>query len=237
MSGKMIVEVPDSHDSGACGQDKLKEWPDPVAWLQKTTGRRCSLLGRVERQTSHVPSHVILVDGAVSRVPNLPYWGCKWVHPMGRDYRLDYDGEHLRFLVRSEEVRYVPGIHLVSLMKLGRLTWPKPSFWVRSAARAIESYKHHADPGAHNMIWGPEGLRLVDEERSASAAMSRVEMRFRVRRHIMAWWRGATAVMSDGGLKAPDWLVTTMLLAKDCLRKVLPRCVVRFLKRVLYRIP
>ena len=162
MSAKVIIEVPDPNDEGACGQHKLKEWSDPRAWVEQTTGRRSTLIGQVKRHTSKWPSHIILVEGPVERTPSKPYWGSTYAHPQGNDYRLHYDGQQLHLTIRQQEVDYVPGVCLLNLMKLGRLVWPKEETLVDSGMAALQRAGTHLDPLPHNMLWTPHGLKLID---------------------------------------------------------------------------
>ena len=43
MSARMIIEVPDAEDRGACGQTHLQDWRDPLEWTRKATGRTVCL--------------------------------------------------------------------------------------------------------------------------------------------------------------------------------------------------
>jgi hypothetical protein len=188
MSARMILEIPDSEDHGACGQTHLKEWRDPIEWTRTVTGRHCTLIGRGERHTSDASSHIVLVEGPVSRRPAVAYWGSEYVHPAGNDYELQYDGKDLTFSVRGKRIDYVSGVNLLSLMKLGRLTWPPPPYWERSGTDEIRRYPDHKDPAPHNMIWTPRGLHLIDgDDRRGDAVGSAAERV--LRRNIRAWWK------------------------------------------------
>ena len=88
MSARMIIEVPDADDRGACGQTHLQEWRDPLEWVRNMTRRTCTLIGRGDRHTSEAASHIILVEGAVSRKPLVAYWDSQYVHPQGSDYEM-----------------------------------------------------------------------------------------------------------------------------------------------------
>ncbi len=158
MSARMIIEVPDAEDRGACGQTHLQDWRDPLEWTRKATGRTCTLIGRGERHTSEAASHIILVEGPVRRQPTLAYWDSQYAHPDGNDYVMMYDGVELNFTIRRQQIDYVSGVNLLSLMKLGRLVWPPPAHWVRSGANEIRRCKGHRDPIPHNMLWNPAGL-------------------------------------------------------------------------------
>lgn len=195
MSARMIIEVPDSEDRGACGQTKLREWRDPLEWTRSITGRQCTLIGRGERHTSEAASHIILVEGPVSRHPALAYWDSQYLHPNGNDYEMAYNGSSLRFAVRGQQIGYLPGVNLLSLMKLGRLVWPQPDHWVDSGIDEIRRCEGHRDPIPHNMIWTPAGLRLIDgNDRRGDAVGHAAEAV--LRRTIRAWWKNRMAAPS-----------------------------------------
>lgn len=61
MSKKLIVEIPDKDDSGACGQDFIKRMEDPLAWCREVTGFSAETIGRMTRHTSTAKSHLILI--------------------------------------------------------------------------------------------------------------------------------------------------------------------------------
>lgn len=188
MSARMIIEVPDAEDRGACGQTKLQDWRDPLEWTRRATGRTCTLIGRGERHTSEAASHVILVEGAVSRRATSAYWDSQYVHPNGNDYQMTYDGSSLRFMIRGQQIDYLPGVNLLSLMKLGRLVWPLPAHWVRSGIDEIRRCKGHKDPIPHNMVWTPAGLRLIDGNDRRGDAVGRSAEAV-LRRNVRAWWK------------------------------------------------
>jgi hypothetical protein len=193
MSAVLIAEVPDASDAGACGREHLEAWGnDPVAWFHEQTGRECTLLGRIGRHTSDVPSHLILVHGPVSRRPSVPYVGFSYQRDEPPDYRVDYDGRAVSLAIRGATVAdYRPGVNLVSLMRLGTLVHPPRATWLGWADRAITRYPEHGDPYPHNMIWTPDGLDLIDHddmaiEWSHTEAMATFEVNLR------AWERGRT---------------------------------------------
>ncbi len=192
MSATLIAEVPDEQDSGACGRRHLETWgSDPVAWFREQTGRDCQLLARVGRHTSEVRSHLILVQGPVERHPIVPYWGYDYDRPTAGNYHVAYDGDRVQLSVRGAPVDYVPGINLLSLMRLGTLVHPAVPYWEASARAAIEAAPAHGDPYPHNMIWTPDGLHLIDPsdldvERSTDMAMASLA------RNLVAWQRGRT---------------------------------------------
>lgn len=195
MSGVLIAEVPDSADFGACGQSRLREWADPIAWFREQTGRTVTLLGRVPRHTSSVPSHLIMVSGPISREPTVPYWNYDPMYGPQRQprtgvdaapYQMRYDGERVHFAIRGEEVAYRPGVNLVSLMYLGRLLRPEPAYWIQSAAAAVESWPDHGDPMPHNMLWTPTGLSLIDgDDQQGRSTMQASQLS--MAHHVTAW--------------------------------------------------
>src|SRR5688572_3193826 len=192
MSRRMIIEVPDPDDHGACGQTKLQAWRDPLEWTRTITGRTCTLIGRGSRHTSQAPSHIILVEGPVSRRPTLAYWNSQYAHPGGNDYEFTYDGARVNFSIRGQRSEYVPGVNLLSLMKLGRLVWPRPDYWVRSGTDEIRRNAGHKDPVPHNMLWTPAGIRLIDgNDRRGDAVGKSAEAV--LRRNIRAWWNNRMA--------------------------------------------
>jgi hypothetical protein len=171
MSGVLIAEVPDSKDRGAHGQSVLQQWADPIEWFGEHTGRTVTLLGRVPRHTSSVPSHLIMVSGPVSREPTLPYWTKdtqygpergSWSGADGAPYQMRFDGERVNLDIRGKQTAYRPGVNLVSMMYLGRLLHPHPAYWIDGAVVAVKAWPEHGDPLPHNMLWTPTGLALVD---------------------------------------------------------------------------
>jgi SAM-dependent methyltransferase len=192
MSARMILEIPDAADHGACGQTHLKEWRDPLEWTRRVTGRTCTLIGRGERHTSEAASHIILVEGPVGRKPAVAYWGSEYAHPQGNQYEIAYDGKHLRFDVRGTPIEYMPGVNLLSLMKLGRLVWPLPGFWERAGIDEIRRCIGHKDPAPHNMIWTPAGVRLIDGDDRRGDAVGRSAETV-LRRNVRAWWKNRSA--------------------------------------------
>jgi hypothetical protein len=163
MSGVLIAEVPDAGDRGACGQERIAAWGDnPVRWFAETTGRRATLLGRMTRHTSEVPSHIVMVDGPVERLAPRPYWGADYERAGREPYRIHSDGQAVHLTIRGSEVAYVPGVNLVNLMHVGRLVHPAPATFLAQARSAFETEPGHGDPFPHNILWTPAGLRLID---------------------------------------------------------------------------
>lgn len=230
MSACLIAEVPDPSDAGACGQEKLKEWKEPVEWFRSVTGRRCSLVGRVKRHTSEVPSHVILVEGPVARVPRIPYWDSQYTHPEGNDYRLDYDGKQLRLTIRDQIVDYTPGVNLVTMLKLGRLVWPKPEYWIRSGLQRIRAWKEHLDPLPHNMLWTPGGLTLIDGDDRRGDARGRAAAGI-LKRTIRAWAKNNTAGVDSYVPHVAKWRRLLRHGAWRLGRRVLPGKLVEKIKK------
>lgn len=62
MSNRLIVEMVDPADVGACGHARTAAMGDPAQWLRTVTGHDPVLLGRCQRHTSDVPSHLLLVQ-------------------------------------------------------------------------------------------------------------------------------------------------------------------------------
>ena len=192
MSTKLIAEVPDVLDTGACGRLHLERWgSDPVAWFSEQTGRQCTLLARISRHTSAVPSHLVLVEGPTARRPSRPYWGYSFDRAEGDGYRVATDGHSVSLSVRGAPVDYRPGVNLLSLMRLGTLLYPPRAYWLETAEAALRSSPGHGDPYPHNMIWTPTGIALIDEddlhvERSLELATASF------RRNLRDWERGRT---------------------------------------------
>jgi hypothetical protein len=238
MSARMIIEVPDADDRGACGQTKLQDWRDPLAWTRRVTGRTCTIIGRGERHTSNAASHIILVEGPVSRRPKSAYWDSHYIHPGGNEYEMTYDGARLHFTIRGQEAEYLPGVNLLSLMKLGRLVWPLPSYWVASGIGQIRRHTGHRDPVPHNMIWTPEGIRLIDgNDRKGDAAGRSAETL--LRRSVRAWWRNRMASpsayvprRSPLERKVASWRKQLRRGARAAAATILPEPLARELKRI-----
>lgn len=163
MSGRLVVEVPHPDDVGACGQDKLRLWDDPVAWFGATTGRSARIIGRMARHTSEVPSYVVLVDGPVERTPRVGYWGSPVEVEPGR-YRIRQEDGVTELWVRGERRDVIPGVNLVNLMHLGALVRPRPPAWRQGFERALAAAPRHEDPLPHNALWTAHGLVLIDDE-------------------------------------------------------------------------
>jgi hypothetical protein len=165
MSGRIIAEVPDAADVGACGRSKVRLWgQDPIAWFRSVTGRDVASLGRISRHTSEVPSHLLLVEGPVSRRPDRAYWDAVFPHPESNDYAIAFDGSQVDLSVRGRSVNHIPGINLVSLMKIGRLIYPGTRAFERAGERAIDASTGHGDPFPHNMLWSARGIDLIDAD-------------------------------------------------------------------------
>lgn len=186
MSGRIIIELPDVADAGACGQAWLREWADPVDWVRRITGRSCRLVGRCERHTSSVPSHLIVVDGPVSRRPSHPYWGHDFRHPGGNKYELAFDGGRMQLRIRGRIVDYQPGLNLLNLTRLGRLCWPPQQSLRDAAFKAVSSWPGHLDPLPHNMLWTSQGIALIDgdDQRGDTDAIEA----HRIVQHLLRQW-------------------------------------------------
>lgn len=191
MSSRLIVELPDAKDR-ACGRSRINLWADdPAGWVGDVTGRQVVGLGRVARHTSAAMSHLLLIEGPVSRMPTRPYWDAVFPHPEANDYRLDFDGRDVKLEIRGKVVDRRPGINLVSLMKLGRLRHPDPSSFVVAGTRAIEAASGHGDPYPHNMLWSAAGIELIDsdDQHTDTAPPTAVAM---LEQTIAAWAEGRT---------------------------------------------
>jgi SAM-dependent methyltransferase len=238
MSARMIIEIPDAEDHGACGQTHLKEWRDPLDWTRKVTGRHCTLIGRGERHTSEAASHIILVEGPVSRRPARAYWDSQYAHPSGNDYELQYDGAQLTFSVRGKRIDYVPGVNLLSLMKLGRLVWPQPNHWVRLGISEIRRCAAHKDPAPHNMIWTPGGLHLIDGDDRRGDAIGSAAERV-LRRNIAAWWKNESTSpfayvprRSEFERKVARWRKQVRRGARSLAGALIPEPITRKLRQI-----
>jgi hypothetical protein len=161
MSGRMLCEVPDPDDEGACGQQKLAAWADPVAWFEEVTGRPCRLVGQMQRHTSATPSHVVLVEGPVRRTPARPYWS-ESAPPSDGRHVLSWDGQAVELEIAGEARPWVPGANVLDLMKVGALVHPSSEWWVAAAREELAAHPEHPDPLPHNMVWGPDGISLID---------------------------------------------------------------------------
>lgn len=191
MSGRIVAEVPHPDDEGACGQTKLAEWTDPVAWFEKVTGRPTRLIGRMERHTSSVPSYVVVVEGPVRREPELPYWGSTYDHPKGRRYEILQDGSRTELTIRGEVQDHIGGINLVNLQHLGKLVWPPINVWEDWFKRALAEVPKHPDPLPHNALWTAQGLAMVDDEGGPILASPADGMRA-FRSNLNGWAEGTT---------------------------------------------
>ncbi len=163
MSNRLILEVPHPDDSGACGQEKLGLWEDPIGWFGEVTGRTVTEIGRMRRHTSSTPSYVITVDGPVRRSPTVAYWGGPTT-TTGERFRIEQDGDGTRLWVDGDRVDYRPGLNLVNLMRLGALRRPTVEAWTADFDAALAAAPGHQDPLPHNCIWTPGGLVLIDDE-------------------------------------------------------------------------
>lgn len=130
MSDRLIVEMVDPADVGACGHERTVAMGDPAEWLRATTGCDPVLLGRCARHTSDVPSHVLMVqrDQAMMTGPGAA-------------------------LVPSAAA-------LTSLLKMGRLVWPDPDrlqHTVRAQSEAAAVLPSVLDG---NLAWTQRGITL-----------------------------------------------------------------------------
>lgn len=166
MAGMVVVELNDGADEGAGGQQNIAQWgDDPQGWLASTTGRDVRLVGRPQRHTSEAPSWLFVVDGPTERRPQLPYRAAAFSafrHPEGRDYELRFDGERPSLTIRGRTVDWIDGVNVRNLMQLGKLMWPSRRTWEQAAAAPGAAL--HPDPGPHNMLWGPDGITLIDAD-------------------------------------------------------------------------
>jgi hypothetical protein len=188
LSRRLIIELPDVSDAGACGGDKRALWgTDPAGWLRSVTGRDVRLLGRPSRHTSGVNSWLFAVDGPIERRPQLPYVGSRYHHPRGRDYRLSADAEGIRFSVRGVHQPWIAGVNVANLAVLGRCRYPGAErlhgWW--DAARIADP--DHLDPAPHNLLWGADGFVLIDGD-DLDGAIRRPERE--MRRFLRRWVRG-----------------------------------------------
>ena len=227
MSGKIIVEVPDRDDIGACGQTQISLWgDDPVTWFEEVTKRPCRHLGRVTRHTSDSRSHMILIEGPIHRISTTPYADYDFAHPKGNEYLFDYDGTRLTFTRRGEVLPYLPGVNIVNLSKLGRLAWPSKRYWLDQGSALIKSTPSHSDPLPHNMLWTPSGLKFIDDQDLASNHPRAVVLSA-YKQHIKNW-RSRSNVNYLPGI--PLWRKLTWYWPKTIARKVLPRRIFMALK-------
>lgn len=190
MSRRLIVELPDVDDSGACGGDKRAQWgPRPEAWLASVTGRKVRLIGRPTRHTSDVNSWMFVIEGPTAREPRVPYLGSDYVHPKGRHYRLESDESGTRLWVRGDDRPWIQAVNLANLGVLGRLRYPRPAQLMREWNLAREQAPTHLDPAPHNVLWGPPGMVLIDgDDLDGHIANPSREMR----KFFRAWQRGDT---------------------------------------------
>ncbi|MBL7157766.1 MAG: hypothetical protein ISS92_06395 [Candidatus Omnitrophica bacterium] len=163
MSSRIIIEVPDPKDKRARGQNVVRELKNPLEWCRKVTGRNCSLIGRFERGTSHHPSHMILIEGPVRREVKLSCWDNRFSRSSKHTFQIEYDGKDGFSTTQGEPLKYTPGINLTSLMKLGRLVWPAPFHWMKSATRSFKDSHTAIDFFGRNLVWSAEGLRVIDK--------------------------------------------------------------------------
>jgi hypothetical protein len=160
MSDKLVVELLDPADHGACGQEKIREYSDPLLWLQGVTGRRCHEIGRCGRHTSEHPSHLILVEGPTDLNSRSSFWDSRIKYPTEERPILHFDGEIIRFKASGETAAYQTGCDLSSLMKVGRLVYPRKEYWFQSMSKALQDSDLLPDPIAHNMSWSASGITL-----------------------------------------------------------------------------
>jgi SAM-dependent methyltransferase len=62
VSKKVIVEMLDKNDAGACGQAFIRDIDDPLEWVREVTGMKAHLIARTTRHTSEHKSHLILIE-------------------------------------------------------------------------------------------------------------------------------------------------------------------------------
>lgn len=205
MSRSLIIEIPDARDEGAGGvTDWRSLWgADPVRWVADVTGRNADLLLRPGRHTSEQPSYLILVTGDVTRRPFRAYWGSEFAHPSGRDYEVGFKSGEGYVRIRGKNQERVRGVNLVNLMRLGRLVYPGAGLITAQVREAMTQSEGHPDPLPHNMLWGAEGVTLIDADDLRGAHSSRAASRA-ARRNIAAWGRG-TSVRQYTPLSPRSW--------------------------------
>lgn len=189
LSRRLIVELPDASDTGACGGDKRALWGgDPGGWLRSVTGREVRLVGRPARHTSEVRSWMFVVDGPVERTPARPYVGSDYHHPKGRGYRITADAEGTRLWVRGVERPWIPAINVANLAMLGRCRYPGGDRLRRWWDAALAAAPQHQDPAPHNLLWGADGMVLIDGD-DLDGRIARPDRQ--MRRFLRSWSRRA----------------------------------------------
>jgi hypothetical protein len=131
MTDRLIVEMVDPRDVGACGHERTVAMGDPARWLREVTGHDPVLLGRCARHTSDVPSHVLLVQRDQAAVA-------------GRG-----------------DAPAPSSVALTSLLKVGRLVWPDPHrvlHAVRAESRTTAALPSVLDG---NLAWTQRGIALT----------------------------------------------------------------------------
>lgn len=235
MAGTLIAEVPHPEDAGACGQDKLQLWSDPVNWFSTVTGRPTHIIGRMDRHTSRTPSYVVKVDGSVSRMPSVAYWGSEVKHRHVQPFRIDQDSNSIELYIRGEPRNdYVPGLNLVNLMKLGALRWPAPHRWTSWFDCALNNAPNHQDPLPHNAVWNAMGLVLIDDE-PRDALTTAADGRRALKANLQRWIDGGTV---SGSVELRSLTRRQRLQRTDAGRWVsrhLPNRIRRLLRAVLKR--
>ena len=163
LSRRVIVELPDVADAGACGGEKRALWgTDPAGWLRSVTGREPRLLGRPSRHTSPVDSWMFVIEGPIERRPQLPYLGSRFDHPGGRDYRLSADGHGVRLSIRRVARSWIPAVNVANLAVLGQCLYPGVDRLERWWDATRVTHPQHLDPAPHNLLWGADGFVLID---------------------------------------------------------------------------
>ena len=71
ISKKVIVEMLDKNDAGACGQAFIRGIDDPLQWVREVTGMKAYLIARTTRHTSEHKSHLILIENEKIQVERL----------------------------------------------------------------------------------------------------------------------------------------------------------------------
>lgn len=203
MSRQVLVELPHPDDVGACGQQHLERWRDPLEWCGQVTGRPAELIGRMARHTSGVDSYVVRIHGPVERTPRLPYWGGPEDADRA-DYRVRVEPERTRLWVRGHEVTHRDGLNLVNLMKLGALVRPTTDQMAAQFDRALADAAGHHDPLPHNCLWTPDGLAFIDDE-PVDALTTAADGRRTLAANLSNWAEGRT-VSGDVTIRSPGRL-------------------------------
>lgn len=231
MSGRLICEVPDIADAGSCGPEKLALWgSEPVAWFGRVTGRNAREIGRMRRHTSSVPSHVILVDGPVRRHASRAYWDGP---PLSTGLVIDHDGLGTTIVKDGQVRRYIPGVNMVNLMRVGALRFPDVSWWHRTCSSELRAHRDHPDPYPHNLLWSSRGVSLVDWD-PVDAALTTADGLRTLAIHLPRWVSGRT--MDGGAIREAALFqrMRTSTIGQAVLRLV-PASLKRRIRWVVYR--